>query len=167
MQFFKTSFLNPLPTKRYPKATKIRLKSMKIETKTRNRDFIEMWLFSRRQHDFEGSDVPESSPIQKKAFPKARLAFESYFFANFHQIWAIWGSPEGHKKRAKASKRRPTRTIENEVAKIGNYTFPKPRCASPLGHPGTSKGGTMEEVPPYPQDHHWQSIQKLWKPSSN
>ena len=86
MQFFKTSFLNTLPAKRYPKATKIRLKSMKIETKTRNRDFIEMWLFSRRQHDFEGSDVPESSPIQKKAFPKARLAFESYFFANFHQI---------------------------------------------------------------------------------
>ena len=86
MQFFKTSFLNTLPAKRYPKASQIRLKSMKIETKTRNRDFVEMWLFSRRQHDFEGSDVPESSPIQKKAFPKARLAFESYFFANFHQI---------------------------------------------------------------------------------
>ena len=115
---------------------------MKIETKTRNRDFIEMWLFSRRQHDFEGSDVPESSPTQKKTLPKARLAFEPYFFTNFHQIWTILGGPEGYKKRAKASKRRPTRTIENEEAKIGRGWFPKPRCASPLGHPGTSKGGT-------------------------
>ena len=86
MQFFKTSFLNTLPAKRYRKASKIRLKSMKLETKTRNRNFIEIWLFSRRQHDFEGSEVPESSPTQKNTFPKAMLAFEPYFFTSFHQI---------------------------------------------------------------------------------
>ena len=76
MQFFKTSFLNTLPAKRYPKASQIRLKSMKIQSQTRNSIFIKMWLFSRRQHDFEGSHAPESSPEPEKSFPKAMLAFQ-------------------------------------------------------------------------------------------
>ena len=101
-----------------------------------------MLLFSRRQHDFDCSDVPESSPIQKKTFPKAMLAFEPYCITNFHQIWTILGSSEEHQKRSKAPKRRLTKTIENEVAKIGPGAFPKPCWASPLGHPGTSEGGT-------------------------
>ena len=86
MQFFKTSFFNTLPAKRYPKASQIRPKSMKIETKTRNRDFIKMCLFPRRQHDFEGSDDPEAIPKSKKMLPKAMLAFNPQFFTNLHQI---------------------------------------------------------------------------------
>ena len=84
--FSNIPFWNGLPPKRYPNGTQIHPKSTKSVRNAKNCGFMKMWLFLRRQHDFQGSDVPKSIQKSQKMHPEATSALATHFRINFHQI---------------------------------------------------------------------------------